>query len=277
MPDLLSVAASIVGITVPALHGTRLLLDDLNKIVDAPNVVQTLREDIASVGMALQSLQTIKDPEWENLGETIANQSKATIRNCERLCSMFRGNLQRWTKHSEGRLSWHDRAKVGFFKERQIKAMSEQLQSCKIAFNSAVGTATLYSSIRHTHITEEIRKTISTNEAEISKAITLTASQLADVEAALREARLTVPTHDQGQNNEDIISSVKQVEEEQAALSCSRKLLEELLSKAREDVIAKAASESQERLTRVTFGNNNSGFQVGIINGPISGISFGGK
>ena len=36
MPDPLSVAVSIVGITIPALYGIRLLLDDLNKIINAP-------------------------------------------------------------------------------------------------------------------------------------------------------------------------------------------------------------------------------------------------
>jgi hypothetical protein len=145
MPDPLSVAASIISVTVPALHGTRLLLDDLNKIIDAPQAVQSLKDDVASAEMALQSLQAIKDPEWEVLGQTVAGQSKAAIKNCARACGVFRDNLQSWTRHSqEGRLSWQDRAKVGFFKERQIKAMSEQLQSCKVTFNSAVGIATLY-------------------------------------------------------------------------------------------------------------------------------------
>ena len=145
MPDPLSVAASIVGITIPALHGTRLLLDNLNKIIDAPQAVQNLKADVTSAEMALQSLRAIKDPEWEVLGGTIADQSKAAIKNCARACGSFRDDLQRWTRHSEeGRLSWQDRAKVGFFKERQIKAMSEHLQSCTITFTSAVGIATLY-------------------------------------------------------------------------------------------------------------------------------------
>jgi len=114
-------------------------------------------------------------------------------------------------------------------------------------------------------------------EAEISKAITSTDAQLAEVESTLGEVRLTDSTREQGQNEEDITNAVKQIEDERAALGYSRKLLEELLSKAREDVIVRAASESQKRSTNVTFGNNNSGFQAGIINGPISGISFGGK
>jgi len=112
---------------------------------------------------------------------------------------------------------------------------------------------------------------------EISKAITSTNTQLAEVESTLGEIRLTNSTHEQGQNEEDATNAVKQIEEERTALGCLRKLLEELLSKARQDVIARAASEGQKRSTEVTFGSNNSGFQAGIINGPIGGISFGGK
>jgi hypothetical protein len=122
-----------------------------------------------------------------------------------------------------------------------------------------------------------MRKTISTKEAEVSKAIMSTDRQLAEVESTLGEIYLTGSRHERDQNEEDVTNAVKQIEEERAALGSSRKLLEELLSKAQEDVIARAACESQNRSTRVTFGNNNSGFQIGISNGPISGISFGGK
>jgi hypothetical protein len=56
----------------------------------------------------------------------------------------FRNDLQRWTRHSEdGRLMWQDRANIGFFKQRRIKTMSEQLQNCKVTINSIVGIATL--------------------------------------------------------------------------------------------------------------------------------------
>jgi hypothetical protein len=71
MADPLSIAASVVGATVPALHGARLLLDDLQKINDAPETVNRLKDDVRSVDMALTSLQTVKDEEWESLGKTI--------------------------------------------------------------------------------------------------------------------------------------------------------------------------------------------------------------
>ena len=144
MSDPLSITASIVSVTVPALHGMRLLSHDLNQIIEAPRSIQLLRDDVSSAEMAVQTLQDIKDTEWEVLGDSIAEQSKAAIEHCAKACVSFRNDLQRWTKHSQGgRLSWRDRAKVGFFKEYQVEAVSEHLQSCKTTFNSAVGVATL--------------------------------------------------------------------------------------------------------------------------------------
>jgi hypothetical protein len=145
MAEPLSVAASIVGVTVPALHGTRLLLDDLQGIIDAPKTVESLKEDLRSVDLALKSLQAVHDSEWKSLGETVADESKVAINSCTRACNTFRADLQRWTRHSEeGKLSWKDRANVGFFKQRQIKSTSEQLQTCKLTINLVVGIATLY-------------------------------------------------------------------------------------------------------------------------------------
>ena len=70
---------------------------------------------------------------------------------------------------------------------------------------------------------------------------------------------------------------VKQIEEERSALESSRKLLEELLSKAKEDAILRASSESQNRSMQMTFGTLGEGLQIGNNSGPISGINFGGK
>lgn len=58
MVDPLSIAASVVGIIVPALHGTRLLLNDLQKLKDAPKAVKRLVEDVHSVDTALNCSET---------------------------------------------------------------------------------------------------------------------------------------------------------------------------------------------------------------------------
>src|SRR5438045_721892 len=91
------------------------------------------------------------------------------------------------------------------------------------------------SSIRSTHITEEIRKTISTKETEISTAVTSTDRQLAEAETSLGELQLSDAGQEQNQNAEDMANAVKQIEAERSALDSSRKLLEELLSKAKEE------------------------------------------
>jgi hypothetical protein len=78
-------------------------------------------------------------------------------------------------------------------------------------------------------------------------------------------------------NTENQANVLPQIKNKLKALNASRKLLGELLLKVQENAVVKAAKESQTRFTTVTFGTQNSGFQIGISNGTISGISFGGK
>lgn len=54
-----ALAPSVVGITVRALHGTRLLLDDLERLKDAPKTVKRLADDVHSVDAALKLLQDV--------------------------------------------------------------------------------------------------------------------------------------------------------------------------------------------------------------------------
>jgi hypothetical protein len=118
MADPLSITASVVGIIVPALHGTRLLLDDLQQLKDARKTVKRLVEDVHSVDTALKLLQSVEHREWDLLGAGIAEQSKMTISSCTQACDLFRTDLQLWTRHSDdGKLAWQDRANVGFFKQ----------------------------------------------------------------------------------------------------------------------------------------------------------------
>jgi hypothetical protein len=72
--------------------------------------------------------------------------------------------------------------------------------------------------------------------------------------------------------------ALRQLEEELKGMRASQKLLSELLSKSQEEAFAKAAgSQNQSGSITVTFGDNSSGFHAGVINGGVSGISFGGK
>ncbi|MCJ1251978.1 hypothetical protein MMC30_009216 [Trapelia coarctata] len=278
MADPLSIAASVVGVTVPALHGARLLLDDLQKIKDAPETVQRLKDDVRSVDMALTSLQAVKDQDWESLGANVVEESKETITICTTACDRFRADLQHWTRHSEdGKLTLQDRTNVGFLKQGRVKTMSEQLQNCKVTINSVVSVATLYSSIRHTHITEEIKRTISKKQTEINGAIYAADEQLMALENRVEEFKLASDNESVDPSARSHAEALRQLEEERNALNASRKLLDELLSKSQEGAVKKASAENQAGSTTVTFGNQNTGFQSGIINGSFSGISFGGQ
>ncbi|KAF2132450.1 hypothetical protein P153DRAFT_421381 [Dothidotthia symphoricarpi CBS 119687] len=277
MSDPLSVAAGVVGLTVPALHGTRLLLDDLQKIKDAPEMVQRLKGDVGAIDLALASLRAVKEHEWESLGTTVAEDVKTTISTCTRACDAFRADLQHWTRHSAGgKLTLQDRTKVGFWKQAEIRTISEQLQNCKITVTSVVSIATLYSSIRHSHVTEEIRQTISTNQVQIKSAIRTVDENLEALGS--RGGELQPESGDEDLNESTSrVEALRQLEEERKAVATTRKLLDKLLAKAQEEEIQKAVAENQNRSTTATFGHSNSGFQANIVNGGLSGFSWGGK
>jgi len=277
MADPLSITASAVGIIVPALHGTRLLLEDLQQLKDAPKTVKRLIDDVHSVHTTLELLKGVEEGDWKSLGPNVAEQSKATISSCTHACDLFRADLQNWTRHSEdGKLTWVDRANVGFFKKDQAKAMSDQLQSCKLAINLIVGVATLYSSVRNRHVTEEIKKAISTKQDEVNGAITTADRQLVIVENRLEELNLSSDDDDAAGSSQSKDKVLQQLEEEVKGVKASQKLLNELLSKSQEEAIAKAAGNQTGSIT-VTFGTQNSGFQAGNINGGVNGMTFGGK
>ncbi|KAH8651581.1 hypothetical protein BGZ60DRAFT_549842 [Tricladium varicosporioides] len=265
MADPLSITASVVSVIVPALHGTRLLLKDLQQLKDAPKTVKRLVEDVHSVDTALKLLQGVEEKEWDLLGAGIAEQSEMTISSCTQACNFFRADLQRWTRHSEdGKLAWQDRANVGLLKQGQIKAMSEQLSNCKLSINSVVGVATL-------HITEEIKKTISTNHTEVKAAITTADRQLVVLESKLEELGLSSEDDEAAEFREGKTEALRQLEEELKGVKASQKLLNQLLPKSQEEAVAKAAG-NQSGSIMITFGPQNSGIQAGTING---GVTFG--
>ena len=144
MADPLSIGTGIVSVVGLALHGARQLIDDVRKIVDAPETVRSLQTDLDSAASALESFKAIDESEWQSLGVNIAEQAKSVIETCTSACDTFRSDLGRWTRRSaNGKYSWRQRANVGFFKERQIQAMTQHLQSCKMTCTSVVAMCTL--------------------------------------------------------------------------------------------------------------------------------------
>ena len=126
-------------------------------------------------------------------------------------------------------------------------------------------------------MTEEIQKTIATRQTDVTRAIDTADRQLIVLEDRIEELDVSESGHEEDAGEADKAEALAQLQQARSALETSRKLLEELLSKSQEEAVAKAAEGTATHSTNMTFGNGNSGFQAGAINGAVSGISFGAK
>ncbi|OCK77750.1 ATP-NAD kinase [Lepidopterella palustris CBS 459.81] len=223
MADPLSVAGGIVGIVAPALHGTRLLLHDIQNIADAPKAVASLTDDLQSVGITLEALKTVKDSEWKSLGVEVAHGSELAIAACTKACEKFRSDLKHWTRHSEdGKLSWWDRTNIGFFKQLTIKSLSEQLQNCKITISMTINIATLKSSLRHSATTDDIKSNLASNERNITGAILATEKRIVEIGERLQQLSVANLTPGHVEADYDKAKVLSEIKEEQAVLESSR-------------------------------------------------------
>ena len=144
MADPLSISASVVGFVVPALEGTRLLIDTLRAIRDAPKALQDIETDLRSVEASLKSLKGIDESQLRLLSEQVYDQCQDTIDRYKSACKGFRDDIQRFTKRTrDGKLSWQDKLNVGFFNRKRVEGMARQLQSCKLALASVFSVAIL--------------------------------------------------------------------------------------------------------------------------------------
>jgi lipid II:glycine glycyltransferase (peptidoglycan interpeptide bridge formation enzyme) len=125
--------------------------------------------------------------------------------------------------------------------------------------------------VQQTHAVEDVQKQVSGYQLDLEDAITSREEQLTALHCEIQKLRDMIV-----ENGEEHTTQLKQLEEDRKALGESRKLLEELLAECHETVF-QAASESHARTTTVTFGSHNSGFQSGIINGGVSGLTFGAR
>ncbi|KAH7014906.1 hypothetical protein EDB80DRAFT_706642 [Ilyonectria destructans] len=270
--DPLSITASVAGIAVPALQCVRHLRNDLGGIKNAPSDIVSVREDLLTIEQAITSVQNISDQQWESLGRAVVAQSKTGLKLCKKSSSKFQAAIDRWTTHSDdGKLSWRDRTMIGLFRQDQIKSTSAQLQNCKITLTSVVSTATLYSSLQQTNVTETMMQMISTKETEITTAITAATKQLDEVNTKLEELHLAAQDEDE---DLDQASATSQVEAEKFALRKSLELLKEL-SKGIQAAAVDARKDQGRVVYTSTFGDYNQGVQAGVSNAPIN-FSTGG-
>lgn len=151
--DPLSIAASIVGITMAALQSAQFLTNLIDSIAEAPATVAGISTDLLAIQATLQSLaRALQEGSSQIL---LSEQVKHAVENCHTACRTFQMQVEHWTKHStKDKMFWMDRWKLGLFGLERIKIFREQLGNCKSTLSIALSTATTYvSPLPETHCT----------------------------------------------------------------------------------------------------------------------------
>ncbi|KAG7402598.1 hypothetical protein Forpe1208_v017110 [Fusarium oxysporum f. sp. rapae] len=270
--DPLSITASVVGVAVPALQCAQQLRNTIQAIVDAPNEIASLGEELLTIEQAISSVQQVSNQQWQSLGESVISQSKTGMNLCRKSCSKFQAAIEHWTRHGEdGRLSWRDRTAIGLFRQDQIKSTLSQLQNCKFTLISVISTANLHSSLQQASANEEMVRMVSMKETEIAKAVSSTERQLDEVNARLKKLHLALL--EEVEEGPDEISAKSQVETEKFALQQSLELLRALNENVQS--AAKDVRKGQGQVVNtISFGDLKEGVQAGISYAPIN-LSIG--
>ncbi|KAJ5819488.1 hypothetical protein N7474_005079 [Penicillium riverlandense] len=103
------------------------------QIIDAPDVVAGLMDELSAVQVVLVALDTArKNSQLEKLTPDVRMMTpQSTITMCRIACDNFRVKLARWTKHSDDKIHLWDRVNVGLFAEWTVEALSELLSRYK--------------------------------------------------------------------------------------------------------------------------------------------------
>jgi hypothetical protein len=136
--------SAVIGIAAAAVQGVRDLINDIQNIRDAHDLIIQLRDDLIIIEQQLNTVKGIPEEDWNFFGPEFANQAKHIMQLCSKACQKFQEDLARWTRHSkEGQTSFRDRLKIGIFGQNQIATMSAQIRNCKLTLTSMVSIMTL--------------------------------------------------------------------------------------------------------------------------------------
>jgi hypothetical protein len=133
-----------------------------------------------------------------------------------------------------------------------------------------------YSTIRNAAATEAISGMMAARQDEMTATIATVNTQIGMAECSLAQMHQSGEDQLSQQEEEDMESATWAIEEELALLRSSQEMMRQLISCMQAELAEHAAGASNAS-SRISFGSNNSGFQIGTSSGPISGISFSRK
>jgi hypothetical protein len=125
-------------------------------------------------------------------------------------------------------------------------------------------------------MTKDIGAAIAKKEADLTNLSQTTDTRLSCLEKSLEEMKPSNIDREtvEEEESEDRLGAIAQLEQESTVLKASQALLPELLARLKSEEMEKIAGR-QVASTHLSFGHNNSGFQVGINQGSISGVTTG--
>nr|OQO05209.1 hypothetical protein B0A51_17774 [Rachicladosporium sp. CCFEE 5018] len=267
MAEGLGIAAAVVGIAGAALEVSKSLYEDLNAISNAPKTLQALKADISTLTTSVEALETIEAPHWQQLGTQAADHTKSVLRQCQTACTTFRSDLARWTKHSPpNQLAARDRVVLGFYRQKEIASVSQQVQNWKLSFTSIASLAAVKSSLRNGRTSESINTTLVAFREEAATANTQMQERIATIITTQTELS-QVDRDDLDESDiQDADATLALLTIEQDTLKSSVSLLQDLLTKSEETAKSQGLTVTQHNV----FGAHNSGVQVGQSSGAIT-------
>ncbi|KAJ5757133.1 uncharacterized protein N7511_007315 [Penicillium nucicola] len=225
--DPFSLTAGTLGIAGAALQSINALIHDIKAIRDAPDVLASLKYELAAVEAILLALDSAqKTSKLDHLTDDARQALKLAVTNCQKASDNFGMKLARWTKRSDAKMRAWERVHLGVFAERSVEKLCQQLNRYESTLNIAISTVTLLSVAASDTTSEAIQREICIKETELTQEIIEINNQKAVSEKALQSIAEGQLLDDPQYSTE----AIQQLQDQDAGLDNSRKLLEELLA-----------------------------------------------
>ncbi|KAI1839711.1 hypothetical protein JX266_014079 [Neoarthrinium moseri] len=275
--DPFSITVGALGITDFAISSIEKLHNSINNLVEAKDVVQDIATNLEAVQRPLAALAGITMLDQEAFDAAKDDLKKTgvveAVNHCGQACDDFTKKLEKWTKHSsDQKLSLRDRFSVGLWNREKISTFRTRVQCCQATVQFAVDSTQLIVQLRSERNSnirrEELRKELQLLERTIQVHIDRTNKQQEDAQKRVEELEKDrVEEEDEAEQT----LAIREVKDRSRLLEADLNSAKTVSSQVR----SKLKVQHLSTTITATFGDNNSGFQAGNINGGVSGLTFG--
>lgn len=185
--DPASLTFSVIDITAAALESIQILVQTIDDVKGAPDVIKTVSTDLNVIRHVLRSLL---EAEQDNSSQILfSEQIRDAVRNCERVCDTFRLQVEHWMERSmQDKTFWDWRWKVGLLGLERIKAFRGQLSDCKHTLSVALSTATIIATTHQEGLMKEMKDMmLKQNEVVMQRQIAQAGNETREIELTIQK------------------------------------------------------------------------------------------